>query len=248
VVVSLSLSNKPKDHNHRYGHGKIETMATLLIGVVLLFVGLGLIYSGSIKVYAWYNGENIPSPGMIALYAALASIAIKEILFRITLKTGKEINSQAVIANAWHHRSDVFSSIGTVVGIAGAIFLGDRWTVLDPVAAALVSVFILKIALSIIRETLLELIETSLPRKVEKEILHIIESVNGAQHPHDLKTRKIGNNIAIEIHIYVENSLNITQAHDIATEIENRLMTRYGNETHVSIHTEPLSLHLEEKD
>ena len=240
VVSSLSVAGRPKDHNHKYGHGKVETLATAFVGGVLILVGLGLFYTGVMKIYTVYQGDLIPKPGMGALYAAIISIIVKEILFRYTIKVGNETNSQAVIANAWHHRSDVYSSFGTLLGIGGAIFMGDKWVILDPLAAIIVSFFIFKIALRITRDTLLELIETSLPREHEQEILEIASAVKGVHDPHDLKTRKIGNNIAIDIHIKVKNHLNIEEAHNITIDLEKILRNTYGDETHISIHTEPL--------
>ncbi|MFO7978847.1 MAG: cation diffusion facilitator family transporter [Bacteroidales bacterium] len=240
VVGSLKVSSRPSDSNHKYGHGKVETLATAFVGIVLFGIGAGIFWAGLNNVLAHYGGEPLRSPGMFAFWAALASIIVKEILFQYTLKVGKDINSQVVIANAWHHRSDVYSSIATVLGIGGAIFLGENWVILDPVAAMLVSVFIFKVAFSITRESLLELIETALPHSSEVDILNVARRVEGVHNPHDLKTRKIGNNIAIDLHINVQNHLNVEQAHEITVDLENQLRHVYGEETFISIHTEPL--------
>jgi cation diffusion facilitator family transporter len=239
VIGGLSVSARPIDHNHKYGHGKVETLATAFVGIVLIFVGIGLFYGGAIKIYTVYQGGVLQQPGMGALYAAVFSI-IKEILFRYTINEGTRINSKAVIANAWHHRSDVYSSFGTMLGIGGAIFLGQHWVILDPLAAVIVSFFIFRIAFRITRDTLMELIETSLPREQEKEIIRVASGVNGVHEPHELKTRKIGNHIAIDIHIKVENDLNIEEAHAITIELEEMFRKTYGEQTHISIHTEPL--------
>ena len=247
VVSSLSVASRPKDHNHKYGHGKVETLATAFVGVVLIFVGLGLLYSGSMKIYSVYQGSILEQPGMGALYAAIGSIIVKEILFRYTIKVGNQAKSQAVVANAWHHRSDVYSSFGTLLGISGAIFLGQKWVILDPLAAIIVSFFIFKIAIKITRDTLFELIETSLPREHEDEIIELASGVNGVHDPHELKTRKIGNHIAIDIHIRVENKLNIEEAHNITIDLEKTLRQAYGEETHISIHTEPLGSKFKDK-
>jgi cation diffusion facilitator family transporter len=247
VIGSLSVASRPKDHNHKYGHGKVETLATAFVGGVLILVGLGLLYSGSMKIYSVYQGNILQQPGMGALYAAIGSIIVKEILFRYTLKVGNQTNSQAVIANAWHHRSDVYSSFGTLLGISGAIFLGQKWVILDPLAAIIVSFFIFKIAIKITRNTLLELIETSLSREHEDEIIELASGVIGVHDPHELKTRKIGNNIAIDIHIKVKNNLNIEEAHNITIDLEKTLRQAYGDETHISIHTEPLVNNFKDK-
>lgn len=241
VIGSLSVSQRPRDHNHKYGHGKVETLATAFVGGVLILVGAGLFYSGIMKIYGVTQGELLPQPGMGALYAAVGSVVIKEILFRYTLEAGRQTHSQVVIANAWHHRSDVYSSFGTLLGISGAIFLGRDWVILDPIAAVIVSFFIFKVALKITRETLMELIETSLPKEHEEEILQIASEVEGVHDPHELKTRKIGNQIAIDIHIKVHNDLNIEQAHDITVVLEKTLRRAYGKETYISVHAEPLN-------
>lgn len=240
VLGSLSVAQRPRDHNHKFGHGKVETLATAFVGGVLILVGLGLLYSGSMKIYGALQGEILPQPGMGAFYAAIGSIIIKEILFRYTIKIGEMTKSTAVIANAWHHRSDVYSSFGTLIGISGAIFLGSKWVILDPIAAVIVSFFIFRIAIKITRDTLMELIETSLPKEDEDEIIQIASEVVGVHDPHELKTRKIGNQIAIDLHIRVQNHLNVEQAHSITVNLEQSLRNNYGEDTYISVHTEPL--------
>lgn len=241
VVAGLKVAAKPRDQNHRYGHGKVETLATAFVGMVLLGVGIGIFWSGLLSIMGHYGSRPIERPGMVALYAALFSILVKEVLYRHSLRVGRRVNSQVVIANAWHHRSDAYSSLGTVAGIGGAIFLGPRWVILDPLAAMVVSVFILKVAFFIVRETLLELIETSLPRQQEKDILQAAGMVDGVHNPHNLKTRKIGNSIAIDLHIEVNARLNVKDAHDITVRLEKKLREEFGPDTHISIHTEPLN-------
>lgn len=240
IVGSLKVAAKPVDGNHKYGHGKVETLAAGFVGGVLFLVGLGILYSGVTKIIGHYGDQPLRQPGMVALYAAIFSIAIKEILFRYTFVNGKRIESPVLIANAWHHRSDVYSSLGTLFGIGGAIFLGANWVILDPLAAIVVSGFIFKVALGIIYEALMELIETSLPSKKEKEILELAKDVEGVHNPHALKTRKIGSSIAIDMHIQVQYDLNIRQAHDITVRLEETLRDKYGDGTHISVHTEPL--------
>lgn len=237
---SLKVAARPRDGNHKYGHGKVETLAAAFVGGVLLLVGAGILYAGAKKILGHFGDSPLQRPGMIAFYAAIFSIAIKELLFHYSLRTGNRINSNALIANAWHHRSDVYSSLATLLGIGGAIFLGNKWVILDPLAAIVVSIFIFKVSFGIIREALMELIETSLPVKQEKEILQIAGNVEGVHNPHDLKTRKIGSNIAIDLHIQVKQDLNIKDAHDITVRLEKRLRDKYGNETHISVHAEPL--------
>ncbi len=240
VVFGINISSKPLDRTHKYGHGKVETLATAFIGIVLFGVGAGIAYSSIIKIHSHFYAEKIVQPGMLAFYAAIFSIIIKEILFQYTIRIGKKIKSSVVLANAWHHRSDVFSSIGTLAGIGGAIFFGEKWVILDPIAALVVSFFIFKVAFKIAKEAILELIETSLPKTDEQEILQIAKAVEGVYNPHDLKTRKIGNVIAIDLHINVKGSLNVKEAHDITVVLEDNLRVVYGEETFISIHVEPL--------
>ena len=240
VIVFVKISGKPEDDDHKYGHGKFETLATALIGLALFAVGVGLLASGAGKVYDAINGAELPAPSMIALVAAAVSILSKEILFRYTVHVGKGLNSKAVIANAWHHRSDAFSSVGTLTGIGGAIFLGKKWRILDPIAAIVVSVFIIKVAIDLIKPCIDELLERSLPEETEKQILDIIASFPEASSPHHLRTRRIGNHIAIEVHLRMDGQTPLENAHQVATDIEKRLKDEFGADTHIGIHMEPL--------
>ena len=240
VLFFVRISSKPADTTHKYGHGKFETLATAFIGFALLAVGIGILIEETKNIVAVVRGEVLQAPGVIALLAAAVSIISKEILYQYTVYKGRKINSQAVVANAWHHRSDAFSSIGTLVGIAGSMFLGEKWRVLDPIAAVIVSVFILKVAIDILRNSLEELMEHSLPDTEEEEIKQIIFSTNGVESPHHLRTRRIGNRVAIEVHIRMNGDMTLTKAHQITTEVEQQLKLRFGENTHIGIHTEPI--------
>lgn len=240
VLGFVHISSKPKDEDHDYGHGKYETLATSVIGIFLLFVGIGIFWDALNKIIFVIRGGQLPSPGMIALVAAVVSIVVKEVLYRVTKTIGVRVNSQAVVANAWHHRSDVFSSLGTLVGIGGAILLGPHWTVLDPIAALLVSIFIVKIAIRLMLPAVNDLLEKSLPKETEDEILAIVDDVEGVRFPHNLLTRRIGNNYAIEMHVRVNGSMSVAEAHQKTREIERKLRERFGPATHVAVHVEPL--------
>ncbi|MCD6570490.1 MAG: cation transporter [Deltaproteobacteria bacterium] len=239
AILGVRIGNRPADTSHEYGHGKIETLATAIIGIMLFLVGLGLFLSGANKVLDTYRGHILLKPGWVAFYTAIISIVIKEWLYRYTMKTGRQVNSKAIVANAWHHRSDAFSSIGCVVGIGGAILLGQRWRILDPIAAIGISIFIIKEAFNIILQCINELTEKSLGEEMEANILRVIMSVPGVKNPHNLKTRSIGNAHAIDVHIEVDSSLNIVQAHDISSRVEERLRDLLGKETFISVHVEP---------
>lgn len=242
VLLFVKLSNKPQDSDHDYGHGKYETLATSLIGLALLFVGVMICYGGVEKIIMALNGEPLQQPGYVAFIAAVLSVVLKEWVYRFTVKVGKAVDSQAVIANAWHHRSDAFSSIGTALGIGGAIFLGARWAVLDPIAAVVVSLFIIKTALTLIRQASDELLEKSLSDDVEKEIKSIAESEIGVSGIHNLRTRRIGNNIAIEMHLRMPGDISLYEAHRRASDIEEKLREHFGEDTHVGLHVEPLKV------
>ena len=241
VLLFVNISSKPKDDSHEYGHGKYETLATSLIGLVLVGVGFVLFWEGANKIYGFFF-LSIPldSPKTIALIAALLSIVVKEILYQMTVWVGRKENSAVVVANAWHHRSDALSSIGTAIGIGGAILLGENWRVLDPLAAVIVSLFIVKVALRLVVPAVNELLEKSLPKEMEKEILDIISESPEVRNPHNLRTRRIGNNIAIEAHIRVDGQISVTQAHNITREIERKLRDKFGEATHIALHVEPI--------
>ena len=241
VIVFIRISGQPQDKSHDYGHGKYETLATTLIGVALLLVAVGIIFSGAEKILQWMQGETLEAPGMLALWAALLSIVLKEGVYRYSIVKARQLNSQALEANAWHHRSDALSSVGTTVGIGGAIFLGQRWTVLDPVASIVVGAFIVKVAVQLLRDGIGDLMERSLPDEVEAEILRLAASVPGVDNPHDLRTRRIGNHYAIELHILMDGDLSLREAHDKASEVEEVLRQHYGKETHIAVHVEPKS-------
>lgn len=240
VIVFVRISAKPQDEGHDYGHGKYETLATALIGLFLLFVGVGIMWNGATSIYHFLRGGTLQQPGMLALVAALVSIVFKEVLYQYTVFKGRKLNSQAVIANAWHHRSDALSSIGTALGIGGAILLGSHWRVLDPAAAVIVSFFIMRVAVKLLIPCVEELLEKSLPAAVEKEILDTILSVPGVSSPHHLRTRRIGSYCAIEVHVRMDGNIPLEEAHSKATAAEMKLKQLLGKGTLVNIHVEPL--------
>ena len=239
VLVFVRISSKPKDKSHDYGHGKYETLAMTIIGVALLAAAIGIIYGGAVKIADWLGGQQLEAPGMLALWAALLSIVLKEAVYRYSMVKARQLNSQAVEANAWHHRSDALSSVGTAIGIGGAIFLGQRWTVLDPLASVIVGAFIVKVAVELLRRGIGDLLEQSLPDEIESEILQLAATVEGIAEPHDLRTRRIGNHYAIELHILVDGDIPLREAHDRASEVEELLKSHYGEDTHVVVHVEP---------
>lgn len=239
VLIFVGISAKPQDRSHDFGHGKFETIATLFIGLALVAAAIGIVVSGAGKLAAWLQGEDLPSPGMMALWGALVSIAVKEILYQYTARKGRKLESKAVLANAWHHRSDALSSIGAAIGIGGAILLGNRWTVLDPLASIVVGAMLVKVAWDLLAPSIGELTEQSLPDGTEQEMIGLIESVEGVCQPHNLRTRRIGNRIAAEVHIRLEGSLSLNEAHEKASAIERLFKERFGENAHIIIHMEP---------
>ena len=240
VIVFVRFAHKPKDELYAYGYGKYETLATAIIGVLLFIVGSGILWDGGWKIYHYFANGTLPEPHIIAFYMALVSIAVKELLYRYTAAVGRAVKSQVVVANAWHHRSDAMSSIGTAVGIGGAIFFGDGFEILDPVAAIVVSFFIMKVAIQLIIPSLGELLEKSLPEEVQEQIRQIILSYPGVSEPHHLRTRRIGNTYAIDVHLRMDGDMPLRIAHDHVSAIERKIRAAFGMQTHISIHLEPV--------
>ena len=239
VLVFVRIGAKPQDASHDYGHGKFETLATLFVALALVGAAIGIIVSGAVKFARWLQGETLEMPGSLALWAALLSIVVKEVLFRYTIAKGKALESPAVAANAWHHRSDALSSIGAAVGIGGALLLGQKWAVLDPLASIVVGAMLVKVAWDLLKSSTGELTDMSLPEDTEREIEDIIRSYPEVTEPHNLRTRRIGNRIAIEAHVRLSGDMSLREAHDIVTAIEQQIKARFGSATLVTIHMEP---------
>lgn len=240
VLVFVRISGKPQDKSHDYGHAKYETLAMTIIGMSLMVVAGGIMYSGVVKIAFWTKGGQLEAPDMLALWVAGLSVVLKEAVYQYSMLKARQLQSQAVEANAWHHRSDALSSIGTAVGIGGAIFLGQRWTVLDPVASCVVGVFIVKVAVDLLRSGIGDLMEQSLPDEVENKILSMVSELPDVIRPHDLRTRRLGNHYAIELHIVMDGNITLHEAHQKASEVEQLLRNHYGEETHVVVHVEPV--------
>lgn len=239
VICFVRLSSKPADHDHDYGHGKYETIATSVIGMALMVVAVMLGWNGVEKIVHYLKGDQLESPGMVALIAALFSIGLKEWIFRVTRNVSREVSSPALEANAWHHRSDALSSVGTAIGIGGAYLLGARWTVLDPIAAVLVSLMIAYTALCILKQASGELLEESLPKETEDMIERIVYEDRDVSDIHNLRTRRIGSIIAIEMHMRMPGHISLQESHEHATLIEKRLRKEFGSKTHIMLHIEP---------
>lgn len=241
VLVFAKISVRPQDATHNFGYGKYETLATVVISLFLGLVGVGILWDSAKAILQAARGELLPRPGVIALIAAVVSIVVKEALYRYTVREGRRLDSPIVVANAWHHRSDALSSIGTFIGIGCAYFFGEKWRVADPVVAIAVAGFILKIAYELLRNGLGDLLEKALPAEVEQEIRTIITESSEVREPHNLRTRRIGASIAVDVHIRVDRTMDVERSHTLTVGIEHRLRERFGEGTIVTIHVEPIS-------
>lgn len=241
VYVGLSFAEKPDDNDHHFGHGKFETFSAFIVGVLLGIAGVVIAKDSIIMFISVYNGTILSSPGLLALIVAILSVFVKEALYRYTLKAGKKINSPSVIANAWHHRSDSFSSIGVSIGIAGAIFIGGKWAILDPIAGIIVGVILFREAMIIIRTNVAQLLDASLGNESMLVIYETIKEVPECSEPHNIRTRMVGKRAVISLHIRIDDNLSIKEGHDISDSLENKLKLQFGESSIVTVHVEPLS-------
>lgn len=239
VIAFARLASKPQDESHDYGHGKYETLAAMIIALALIGVGVMILVESLRAILFVVHGGVLPRPETYVPVVALVSVVAKEVLFRYTDRTGRKIGSAALRANAWHHRSDALTSVGTLFGISAASFLGESWRVADPVAAAVVSIFIFKVSLDLMTPALQELLEKSLPHETEEEILRIVTADRAVCDPHHLRTRRIGSAMSIEIHVRVDGNMSVREAHLLTVDMEHRLKARFGEQTYIAIHIEP---------
>lgn len=239
VLAFVKVSSKGRDKDHDFGHGKFETFATMIVGVLLIAVGGKLLADGVDGIVGFFRGEEISTPGTIALWMAFISIISKELLAGYTEAEGRRMDCAVVVANAWHHRSDALSSIGALIGIGGSILLGPRWAFLDPLASCVISIMLIVAAVKIALPAVRELLDVSLPDEAENEIRDIAQAVPGVINLHELKTIKEGPYVIIEAHLTVDPTISIVKAHDIATAVEDALRAKFGPETQISIHVEP---------
>lgn len=239
VLLFVRISSRPADLDHPYGHGKYETLATGIVAISLLGAGGVLAAEGIERIVRCAQGEPLMLPGKIALWAALISIAAKELIYQVTMRVSRRVQSSALKANAWHHRTDALSSIATATGIGGALLFGGRWAILDPIAAVLVSVFILVTAGKLLHEAVQDLMEKRLPEEVEEEIRRIATSDSEMSELHHLQTRRVGNVYSIDMHLRMRGDTSLYEAHRHSMLLEQRLRERFGEGTMITIHIEP---------
>jgi cation diffusion facilitator family transporter len=236
VLVGAGFWSRPPDPRHPYGHRRIETIVTILVGGMLAAAGVGIAYDALVTLHQ-HIGPAAP-PGRAALAVALASVLIKEALFRWTYAVGRRVKSPALKANAWHHRSDAMSSIPAACAI-GAATLFPGWSLVDHVGAIVVSIFILQAAWKISRPALQELIDAGAPEVVCRELYAIARSVDGVRDAHALRTRYIGARLQIDLHVLVDGNITVRQGHDIAEAVSRRIVARGPDVIDVVVHIEP---------
>jgi len=241
VIAGVHYAARPVDQGHHYGHGKFETLSSVFIAFILLLASLAILWEGLYLLFKASQGSWPRVPDALAFWIAVLSVIIKEGMYQYTIRIANKINSQAVKVNAWHHRSDAFSSLAVSIGIGGAILLGNKWSILDAITAALVGLWVLQFAIRSFINGMNELLEASLDDEKNQQILTLVRTVPGVINPHNLRTRRIGNSIAVDMHIKVARSLSIVEAHDIATEVEQRLKDFLGRNSFISVHVEPAS-------
>ena len=239
VLIGLRFSSKPVDEDHAYGHGKYETIVAAIIGLALAYVAVQIATSAIGRIFGALHGKELPRPATYAFWVALASFGVKEWLFHATMRVARATGSSALVANAWHHRSDAFSALASSVGVGAAAFLGADWLILDPIAALFVSMFLLRVAWQIIRTQIGFLTDQSLAPEVCEEILALARATPGIMEPHNLRTRMVGPICVIDLHIQMRADLSLAAAHDIADAIEHTLRQRFGKETIANLHLEP---------
>lgn len=239
VLLGLHAASRPPDDNHAFGHGRYETVSALFVGVLLAGAGAGIGWDALQTTLESLRGTIPPPPRLYAAGAALFSILVKEGLYQVTRRAGIASGSPAVTANAWHHRSDALSSLAAFAGIVAAVLLGPSWRVMDSLAAALVAVLIVGVGVKTVVVALREMTDLALPPEECQRILEDVAAVPGVSDPHNLKTRRLGTTVAVEVHFRVDGSITVDAGHLIATTVEARIKERFGPDTRVITHVEP---------
>ena len=234
AYLGVRLSMKPEDENHPYGHERLECVASLILGLILAGTGIGIGYTGIQKIM---SHEKLAIPTMLPLVAAVISIVVKEAMFWYTMIYAKKLNSSAFKADAWHHRSDALSSIGSFIGI-GLAMIG--FPIMDPIASLVICLFILKVAYDISRDALDKMLDTSCDKDFEENLRSFIEDQPGVEHIDLLHTRQFGNKIYIDLEIAAQRDISLVEAHEIAESVHNSVENKYPNVKHIMIHVNPV--------
>ncbi len=232
VFFGLKIASKKADKKHPYGHDKYELIFSKVLSSLLIITGLVIGYESFNKLIA----KDFSKPGSIAIFAAVLSIIVKEIMFRFTIKTAKEIKSLSLEADAWHHRSDVYSSIATFLGILGARY---GYPILDPILALVVALLIIKVGLDIYMESVSGLVDEAADKEMIENIKDCVLSIEEIKEFEDLKTRKFGSKVYIDIDIKVDGQMTVEEGHEIAKKLHDKVEEKYSDVKHIMVHVEP---------
>jgi len=230
ALFSLRVASKPPDEEHPYGHGRYETLGTAILAVVLLIAAAGITWD------AWRRFGDSPEPAAITLWAAALSIVVKEALFQVTFRVGRRYDSPLVVSNAWHHRSDALSSIAALAGIAGARM---GFPILDPAAAVVVAALIAKMALSLLREAIREFTDTALQREVLQHLGHGVRRLPGVVSLHELRSRRMGARVLVDLHVEVDGSTTVSDGHQVAERVRQFVFREQAGVSEVLVHIDP---------
>lgn len=236
VIIGVSLSGKKSDDDHPYGHERMECIASFILAVVLAVTGLGIGYSGIQKVVGGNYGD-LEIPGMLALFAAIVSIVVKEWMYWFTRASAKKINSGALMADAWHHRSDSLSSVGAFIGIFGARM---GFPILDPAASIVICIFIEKAAIDIFKDSIDKLVDKSCPGEVINKMMELIGKQPGVERIDEVKTRQFGSKIYVDVEISTDGNKTLTEAHYIAEKVHDEIEKEFSDVKHCMVHVNPL--------
>lgn len=234
VLIGLKFGRKGEDENHPFGHARIETIASMLVGATLFVVGLGIAYNAVTSIY----DHRVAKPGLLAIVVAMVSIVLKEAMYWYTLSVGKKIKSLAVIGNAWHHRSDALSSVAVLLGVTAA-YIDPSWHLADAYAALVVTFFICKVGFSMSWEALKQVVDTAPSKKVLDQLVEIASQIDGVLEVHDVRARYSGSQIFVEMHIVVNPNLSVRDGHRIAATAEARLINEVSDVSRVIVHVDP---------
>lgn len=241
VYIFLKVSSKPRDDQHSYGHGKYETLASLFIAMMMILAGILIIAQGISTFFKFFNAGILPEePALIALVISLLTMVVKEFTYRYTKSMAIKTRSEALMAQAYDHRYDVFAALAVVLGVLGARTIGGKGLLLEPLAAMVVAFFIIRAGIELARPSLMKLTDATIPNETIEEIKAMILEIPGIEDPHNFRTRMIGSDtMAIELDIRLEGTLSLYEAHDKTIDVEEAIRKRYGSDTHIIVHMEP---------
>lgn len=234
VIFGLKWGRKGPDEDHPYGHARIESVAGMLMGLILVAAAIGIIYNALSSIYQHRQA----TPSLWAIAAASISIIVKEALYWHTIKIGRRIRSLVIIGNAWHHRTDALSSVAVLIGV-GAVYINPDWHIADSLAAIIVSILIFKVGSGLIWTTVKEVIDTAPDKDILRQLTDYAESVDGVRQAHDIKARYSGSQILVEIDIVVDPDLSVREGHEIAKQVERKLLDNVDDVSQVIIHVDP---------